>query len=65
VTSLERTCELPGCLSEGEDKKAVGRFQVYDGKTPTLTRPADMCQGCLDYSKSCGLEPAEVPNGAC
>lgn len=52
------TCELQGCQSTGDDKHSVGTFQVYDedlGHTPTMTRPAHLCQRCIDFAKQCGM----------
>jgi hypothetical protein len=50
-------CELQGCTSTGQDKITVGKFQVYDGNTPTMTRPAQMCRRCVNFAKQCGMTP--------
>lgn len=50
-------CELDGCKSKGPAKESIGRFQVYDGEQPTMSRPARLCQACHDFAIKCGLTP--------
>lgn len=58
-----KKCELQGCKSKGKSKDSVGRFQVYDPGPPklaTMNRPAHLCQGCVNFSKTCGMEPEKA-----
>lgn len=62
--SDEQMCELEGCKSRGEMKRAVGRFQVYDATDPnnaiaTMTRPALMCAKCIHFAGKCGMTAVE------
>lgn len=50
-------CELQGCKQKGAAKRAIGAFQVYDGDTPTLNRPALLCEGCVRFAQKCGMTP--------
>lgn len=60
---MNQDCELPGCPNSGAEKKSIGRFQVWDGEKPTMSRPAELCQTCHDFAKTCGMEPRRVPMG--
>jgi hypothetical protein len=58
-------CEMPRHKKEPQPTKAVGLYQVYDDRVAdkpmaTMTRPAHLCQGCLDFAKSCGMRPEKV-----
>lgn len=53
-------CELPGCTSQGQDKITAGKFMVFDGEQPTMSRAAEMCQRCVDFAKQCGMTPKKV-----
>jgi hypothetical protein len=57
-------CELQG--HKGEPREAVGYFQVYDDHIrkgrpmATMSRPAAMCQACVDFAKECGMRPEQI-----
>lgn len=60
------TCEIPNCAGARNHKttKPVGTYQVYDnmgGKMiQTMTRPARMCQECINFAKECGMTVTEI-----
>jgi len=52
-------CELGGCDSRGAAAIPVGRYQVYDGDQPTMTRPAWMCKSCVELARKYGMTVKE------
>jgi hypothetical protein len=71
MTPAIRFCEIVARHEIGKVPAGVGVFQVYDvtltgKKLPTMTRPAAMCQACVDFAKECGMtverEDDETPD---
>lgn len=51
-------CELAG--HKGPPAPAIGMYQVFDGKMPTMTRPGAMCEACVAFARQCGMTPKKV-----